>query len=151
MYVRRPNVPFELADQVPAVKQYMDLVPKSHGTIGLLGEQSASAFLLWATAVKSCGSDVTAKCVLDAAAAQKDWTGGGLHLPTNPGDNTAPKCGMLMKLDGAEVGQGRTRRGARSSTATPSTSSKGISTAAVTAAKLNSDRIATQFGTFTPK
>jgi aminopeptidase-like protein len=28
---------------------------------------------------------------------------------------------------------------------------KGLKTAAVTAAKLNSDRIATQFGTFTPK
>ena len=28
---------------------------------------------------------------------------------------------------------------------------KGITTAAVTAAKLNAERIATQFGTFTPK
>ena len=100
VYVRQTNVPFELANQVPAVKQYMDLVAKAHGTIGLLGEQSASAFLLWATAVKSCGSNVTAKCVLDAAAAEKNWTGGGLHLPTNPGDNTAPTCGMLMKLTG---------------------------------------------------
>ena len=95
------DVPFELASSGrPRCKQYMALVAKSHGTIGLLGEQSASAFLLWATAVKSCGSAVTAKCVLDDAAAQKNWTGGGLHLPTNPGDNTAPDCGMLMKLQG---------------------------------------------------
>jgi len=72
------------------------------GTIGLLGEQSASAFLLWATGVKSCGSDVTAKCVLDSAAKQTDWTGGGLHIPADPGSNTASKCGMLLKLKGAE-------------------------------------------------
>jgi ABC-type branched-subunit amino acid transport system substrate-binding protein len=150
VYVRQTNVPFELAGQVPAVKQYINLVGKSHGTIGLLGEQSASAFLLWATAVKSCGSAVTAKCVLDAAAAQKDWTGGGLHLPTNPGENTAPMCGMLMKLDGPNWVK-----------VVPSATElfdcnakyvvKGISTSAVAAAKLNSDRIATQFGTYTPK
>jgi ABC-type branched-subunit amino acid transport system substrate-binding protein len=149
VYVRQTNVPFELADQVPAVKLYMDLVQKSHGTIGLLGEQSASSFLLWATAVKSCGSAVTAKCVLDAAAAEKDWTGGGLHLPTNPGENTAPKCGMLMKLDGAKWVK-----------VVPTDELfdcndnyvvKGLKTDAVAAAKLNAQRIATQFGTFTPK
>jgi ABC-type branched-subunit amino acid transport system substrate-binding protein len=150
VYVRQTNVPFELANQVPAVKQYMDLVQKSHGTIGLLGEQSASAFLLWATAVKSCGSNVTAKCVLDAAAAQKDWTGGGLHLPTNPGDNTAPKCGMLMKLTGPTwvkvVPTGNEVFDCNDNYVV-----KGLSTAAVKAAKINAARIATEFGTFTPK
>jgi ABC-type branched-subunit amino acid transport system substrate-binding protein len=150
VYVRQTNVPFELADQVPAVKQYMDLVQKDKGTIGLLGEQSASAFLLWATAVKSCGSDVTAKCVLDAAAAQKDWTGGGLHLPTNPGENTAPKCGMLMKLDGAKwvkVVPGADEL----FDCNDNYVVKGLKTAAVAAAKLNAQRISTEFGTFTPK
>jgi ABC-type branched-subunit amino acid transport system substrate-binding protein len=149
VYVRMTGVPFELADQVPAVRQYMDLVAKAHGTIGLLGEQAASAFLLWATGVKSCGSDVTAKCVLDAAAAQRNWTGGGLHIPTNPGANEAPKCGMLLKLRGADWVK-----------VVPSVRSlfdcndkyliKGITTHALTAAKLDANRVATQFGTFTP-
>jgi ABC-type branched-subunit amino acid transport system substrate-binding protein len=150
VYVRQTNVPFELADQVPAVRQYMDLVTKSHGSIGLLGEQSASSFLLWATAVQSCGSTVTAKCVLDAAAAEKGWTGGGLHLPTDPGDNTAPKCGMLMKLKGA-VWVKVVPADSELFDCNDKYVAKGISTSAVTAAKLNSQRIATEFGTFTPK
>ena len=149
VYVRMTGVPFEFADQVPAVKQYMDLVAKSHGTIGLLGEQSASAFLLWATGVKSCGSDVTAKCVLARAAEQQNWTGGGLHNPTDPGVNQASKCGMLLRLQGAKWVK-----------VVPSGNSlfdcndkyliKGITTNAVKAAKLNANRVATQFGTFTP-
>jgi ABC-type branched-subunit amino acid transport system substrate-binding protein len=150
VYVRQTNVPFELASEVPAVKQYMDLVAKSHGTIGLLGEQSASAFLLWATAVKSCGSAVTAKCVLDAAAAQKDWTGGVLHLPTNPGDNTAPACGMLMKLTGPTWVKVEPT-GSELFDCNPEYVAKGVKTSAVTAAKINAQRISTAFGTFTPK
>ncbi len=150
VYVRQTNVPFELAGQVPAVKQYMDLVQKSHGTIGLLGEQSASAFLLWATGVKSCGAGVTAKCVLDAAAAQTNWTGGGLHLPTNPGDNTAPKCGMLMKLNGPTWVKVEPA-GSELFDCKDNYVVKGITTSAVTAAKLNAQRISTEFGTYTPK
>jgi hypothetical protein len=150
VYVRMAGVPFEFANQVPAVKQYMDLVAKAHGTTGLLGEQSASAFLLWATGVKACGSNVTAKCVLDAAANQKDWTGGGLHLPSDPGSNTAAKCGMLVKLDGAKwvkvVPSGDTLFDCNDKYLIG-----GVNTNALKAAKLNADRIATQFGTFTPR
>jgi len=148
VYVRLAGVPFELASQVPAVQKYVDLVTKGGGTIGLLGEQAASAFLLWATGVQSCGSTVTAKCVLDSAGAQKGWTGGGLHTPTDPGSNNAPSCGLLMKLQGAKF-----------VTVVPTTAGfdcndsyliKGLTTTALTAAKLNADRIATEYGTFTP-
>jgi ABC-type branched-subunit amino acid transport system substrate-binding protein len=149
VYVRMTGVPFEFANQVPAVKQYMTLVAQSHGTIGLLGEQAASAFLLWATGVKACGSDVTAKCVLDNAAGQTAWTGGGLHIPTDPGTNTAAKCGMLLKLRGPDwvkvVPSGTTLFDCNDNYVV-----KGISTSAVTAAKLNANRVATAFGTFTP-
>jgi hypothetical protein len=150
VYVRMTGVPFEFAAQAPAVKQYMDLVAKSHGTIGLLGEQSASAFLLWATGVKACGSAVTAKCVLDSAAKQTDWTGGGLHIPADPGSNTASKCGMLLKLTGSAwvkvVPGGDTLFDCNDKYLV-----KGITTTAVTAAKLDANRVATEFGTFTPK
>ena len=149
VYVRMTGVPFEFANQVPAVRQYMGLVARAHGTTGLLGEQAASAFLLWATGVKACGSHVTAKCVLDAASTQKNWTGGGLHLPADPGANTAPRCGMLLKLDGGKWVK-----------VVPSGSSlfdckdeyliAGVSTNALKAAKLNANRIATQYGIFTP-
>jgi ABC-type branched-subunit amino acid transport system substrate-binding protein len=149
VYVRMTGVPFEFANQVPAVKEYMDLVAKSHGTIGLLGEQAASAFLLWATGVKSCGSAVTAKCVLASAAQQRNWTGGGMHIPTDPGVNQAPKCGMLLKLQGAKwvkvVPNGNTLFDCNDKYLI-----QGITTNAVTAAKLNANRVATEFGTFTP-
>ncbi len=148
VYVRMTAVPFELASQSPAVQQYMKIVQDSHGTIGLLGEQSTSSFLLWATAVKSCGSGVTAKCVLDAAAKQTNWTGGGLHIPTNPGDNEGPTCGMLLKLTGpnwVKVTPTDTMFDCN-----PKYLIKGITTTALTAAKLNAQRIATEYGTFTP-
>jgi ABC-type branched-subunit amino acid transport system substrate-binding protein len=150
VYVRMTGVPFEEANQVPAVKEYMDLVAKTHGTIGLLGEQSASAFLLWATGVKACGSNVTAKCVLDSAAKQTNWTGGGLHIPTDPGINQAASCGILLKLDGGKwVKVAPT--GSTIFDCSPKYLAKGITTSAVTAAKLNANRVATEFGTFTPK
>jgi ABC-type branched-subunit amino acid transport system substrate-binding protein len=148
VYVRMALVPFELADQVPAVKQYVDLVQKSGGKVALLGEQATSAFLLWATAVKACGSDVTAKCVLDEAAKQTKWTGGGLHTATNPGKNEGPTCGMLVKLDGAKWTK-----------VVPTDKVfdcddrylvKGVQTAGLAAAKLDANRVSTQFGTFTP-
>jgi len=149
VYVRMTGVPFEFADRVPAVRQYMDLIARSHGSIGLLGEQAASSFLLWATGVKSCGSDVTAKCVLDAAAAQTNWTGGGLHIPTNPGANEAPKCGMLLKLHGRDWVK-VVPSGSELFDCSDKYLIQGITTNALTAAKLNANRVATEFGTFTP-
>ena len=148
VYVRVATVPFELAGQVPAVKQYMDLITAEGGKIAFLGEQATSAFLLWATAVQSCGSNVTAKCVLDAAAAQKNWTAGGLHTPTNPGSNDAPSCGILMKLQGGTFV--KVAPTASVFDCDPRYLVKGISTSALTAAKLNADRIATEYGTYTP-
>jgi ABC-type branched-subunit amino acid transport system substrate-binding protein len=149
VYVRMTGVPFQFANQVPAVKEYMDLVNASHGLIGLLGEQSASSFLLWATGVKACGSDVTAKCVLDNAAKQTNWDGGGMHVPTDPGLNQAVKCGMLLKLQGPNwVKVAPT--GSELFDCQDKYLVTGITTAATKAAKLNAQRIATEFGTFTP-
>ena len=148
VYVRMTGVPFELADEAPAVQQYMDLVQASGGSIGLLGEESASAFLLWATAAQACGSQVTAKCVLDKAAEQKDWTGGGLHLPADPGTNSAPRCGMLLKLTGGDWEKVAPTDGLFE--CDDSFLVTGLQTDAVKAALMNADRIATQFGTFEP-
>ena len=48
--------PFEQADDVPALQQYIDIVEANDGDISQLGEQSTSAFLLWATAADACGA-----------------------------------------------------------------------------------------------
>jgi ABC-type branched-subunit amino acid transport system substrate-binding protein len=148
VYVRNAFVPFELAGEVPAVQQLIDLVTDADGKLALLSSQAASAFLLWATAAQACGSELTPKCVLERAAEQTAWTGGGLHTETNPGANDGPTCGMLLKLDGPNWVK-----------AFPEDELfdcddrylvKGITTSALEAAQLDADRVATQFGTFTP-
>jgi ABC-type branched-subunit amino acid transport system substrate-binding protein len=64
----------------------------------LLGAQALSGMLLFAQAAGECGSDLTRQCLLDNAAAQDDWTAGGLHSPTDPGNSQAPECGIIVKF-----------------------------------------------------
>ncbi|MEO6989740.1 MAG: ABC transporter substrate-binding protein [Aquihabitans sp.] len=95
-------VPAFLADQNPATQQYLDLfaeyVPEGKAE-ALLGYNSFSAWLLFATAAGECGSDVTRKCVLEAAQNITDWTGGGLHSASNPSQNQFPRCGMVIEIN----------------------------------------------------
>ena len=67
--------------------------------------QAASAFLLWAQAAQTCGSDLTSTCVMTELAKVTSWTGGGLHADTNPGENLPPQCGLVLKLDGTSYVQ----------------------------------------------
>jgi ABC-type branched-subunit amino acid transport system substrate-binding protein len=102
VYTRVAIRPFEQADQSPATKQYMDLVTANGGKISGLGAQAASSFLLWATAAKACGSDLTRACMRGELDKVKSWDGGGLHTAANTGENLPPECGMLLKLDGTK-------------------------------------------------
>jgi hypothetical protein len=94
-------VPFELASQYPATQQYIDLLNKyvNGAKPKALGVNSMSAWLLWAQSAKACGSQLTRNCVMANAAAVKNWTGGGLHAPVNPGNATDPgsNCFTLVK------------------------------------------------------
>jgi ABC-type branched-subunit amino acid transport system substrate-binding protein len=99
-YVRTTFVPLEEADASPATAQYVDLVETSGGDVSQLGEQAASAFLLWATAAQACGSQLTSTCVMDHLAQVHSWTGGGLHAETDPGANLPTDCGIVLRLDG---------------------------------------------------
>ena len=101
-YVREAFVPLEEADEIPAVQQYLDIVKGNGGDVNQLGEQATSAFLLWATAAKECGSNLTRKCVLDEIKKIDEWTAGGLHAETNPASNLPPKCGVTLKLNGTK-------------------------------------------------
>jgi ABC-type branched-subunit amino acid transport system substrate-binding protein len=93
-------VPFELADSHPATKQYIDLVAKyAHAKPKALGAQAWSAWLLFAESAKACGSKLTRACVLDHAKSVPQWTGGGLHAPSHPGNATsrASQCFLLVQ------------------------------------------------------
>ena len=92
--------PLENADIVPAVKQYQTIVAADGGKTSMTGESAASAFLLWATAAKSCGSTLTRACVTSALSQVHDWTAGGLQAPSDPGRNMPSDCALLVQLEG---------------------------------------------------
>ena len=104
VYVRQAFIPLEEASLNPATQQYVDIVGKT-GDVNQLGMQATSAFLLWATAAKGCGSNLTSQCVMDALDKVTSWTGGGLHAETSPGDNMPPQCGLVLKLQGTTYEQ----------------------------------------------
>lgn len=93
-------VPHFAADQSPATQQYLDLFEqylpdgKDEAT---LGYNAFSSWLLFATAVKECGSDVTRSCVYEAAMDITEWDGGGLHAPTNPSQGSGPRCNVVVE------------------------------------------------------
>ena len=94
-------VPAFLADKNPATQQYLDLFKKyvpNGKSEALLGYNSFSAWLLFATSADKCGSDVTRKCVFDAAKGVTDWTGGGLHAASNPSKGSYPTCSMVVEI-----------------------------------------------------
>lgn len=144
VYVRMAFTPFEQADHNPATQEYLDLIQKSGGTPSLLGAQATSAFLLWATATKACGADVTRQCVLDQLAKITSWTARGLHAETNPGKNLPPDCVMVLKLDGTKYVQALPAQQGEFS-CDPKYLAKVTGIDALTAAKLGPDRVSTAY------
>jgi ABC-type branched-subunit amino acid transport system substrate-binding protein len=105
-FVRNAFWPLEEADQNPATAQYIEHVEAVEGKVALLGAQAWSAWLLFAQSARACDldNDLTRTCVLAAAASVTEWTGGGLHAPTNPAENEGPDCTLVLQVqDGAFV------------------------------------------------
>jgi ABC-type branched-subunit amino acid transport system substrate-binding protein len=101
-------VPPFMADENPATQQYLDLFEKylpDGKSKALLGYNAFSAWLLFATGVKECGSEVTRKCVLEAVGDVSDWSGGGLHAISQPGTGEWTRCGIVVEAgpDGFSV------------------------------------------------
>ncbi|MDH6680342.1 hypothetical protein M2284_004571 [Rhodococcus sp. LBL1] len=92
-------------DKNAAVKQYKDLVTAKGGKTALLGMQSTSSFLLWATAAKECGSDLTRQCMINELSKIHEWDGGGLHAASDPGKNIPAQCGLVVSIKGADYSQ----------------------------------------------
>jgi len=107
--IRMQLHPLEEADKWPAIQKYLDINAEyvDGGEVGALGIQSTSAWLLFATAANACGEKndgvLDRTCILEQAAAVKDWTGGGLHAPQDPGpagETEASPCSMLLVVEG---------------------------------------------------
>jgi Periplasmic binding protein len=100
VYIRSHITPFEEANISPATQKYLDIVKGNGGDTSVLGLQSTSIFLAWATAAKRCGSTLTRQCMVNELSKIHDWTGGGLQAASDIGGNLPPKCWMLMRLQG---------------------------------------------------
>ncbi|WP_127782368.1 ABC transporter substrate-binding protein [Rhodococcus sp. X156] len=105
MHVDIAFQPFENASKVPAVQKYLDIVTPTGGKTALLGMQATSSFLLWATAAKECGSDLTRQCMVNELSKVHQWTGGGMHATTDPGANKPANCSMTLKLEDGKFNQ----------------------------------------------
>jgi hypothetical protein len=102
VYIREAYIPLEEASENKATQDYLDIVEGAGGDVNQLGQQATSAFLLWATQAKECGSDLTRACMMEGLAKVTKWTGGGMHAETNPGENLPPQCGLVLKLNGTK-------------------------------------------------
>jgi ABC-type branched-subunit amino acid transport system substrate-binding protein len=98
--------PFEEAEDNPAMAEYLralraavpDTQPEE------LGVQSWSAALLWATAMKNLGSDVTREALVAELETITSWDGGGLHGETDPANQVPSDCIIVMQVrDGGFV------------------------------------------------
>ncbi len=144
VYMRMAFTPFEQADSNPATKQYIDLVKSEGGQPALLGAQATSAFLLWATAAKGCGAELTRQCVLDQLSKITSWTGGGLHAETNPAGNLPPDCVMVLQMQGTAFVQALPGTEGQFA-CNPKYVTKVDGIPAIAAAKLDADRRSTAY------
>jgi ABC-type branched-subunit amino acid transport system substrate-binding protein len=94
------------AEPGSAGAQYVELIERydEGGVQALLGLQGLSSWLLFATAVRDCGADVTRDCVFEKIGQQTAWTGGGLHAPADIASGRSSSCfASLVVKNGAFV------------------------------------------------
>ncbi len=105
VYFAYDLVPLDFTPAGSANARYVELVTAENGKLGYGGQTAASAFLLWATAVKACGNDVSRTCVMSQLGTVHDWTAGGLSAPQDPGGNMPGQCQQVMKVEGTSFVQ----------------------------------------------
>ena len=71
-------------------------------------EEGAEAWTLWAKAASACGASLTVSCVLNNAAATKNWDAGGIQAPvatlTLSNENPQPSpCFAMLHLTGKAI------------------------------------------------
>lgn len=100
VYFANVFVPLEDTSPGTANAAYVDIVSADGGDTSYTGQQAASAFLLWATAAKACGNDLTRDCVMQGLKQVHEWTAGGLSSPQDPGGNKPGDCGLVLRVQG---------------------------------------------------
>ena len=111
VFIAGAVIPYTLAKDNAATQQYLDLFEKhlpDGKSKAYLGFQGFSAWLLFAQAAKKCGAALTRRCVFDNASQVTQWTGGGLHAPTDPSTTAGTGCALVTEAtpDGFVVPKG---------------------------------------------
>lgn len=96
------TVPFEEAARSPALQVYLRWLKKASPRTPptTLGVQAFSAGLLFAQAASALGSDLTRDGLIEQLQKIKQWDGGGLQAPADPGDNEGLRCFLYMQVKG---------------------------------------------------
>lgn len=104
VYVETGWWPLEMASQNPSTEQLLKVMHKyaKGDTVDFDDEEAAEAWLLWAKSASACGANLTVSCVLNNAAAQKNWSAGGIQAPvaklTMSNENPQPSpCFALLQ------------------------------------------------------
>jgi ABC-type branched-subunit amino acid transport system substrate-binding protein len=94
--------PYNETPSGSAIAKYVELLKTyaKGAKPALLGENSMSAWLLWAGAVKACGSKVTRDCVTSEIAKVHSWTAGGLQAASDPAKEKPAPCFVLVQVKG---------------------------------------------------
>lgn len=86
--------PLEDADQNEATQELVDIFGQYAPDADITGPavQGWSAWLLFASSARDCGSELTRRCLLDNAMANTAWDGGGLHAAYDLSDRSSTRA-----------------------------------------------------------
>ena len=107
VYVETSWWPLEMAAQNPSTQQLVNVMHTyaKGDTVDFDDEEGAESWLLWAKEASACGTNLTVSCVLNHAAAEKNWSAGGIEAPvaqlTLSNQNPQPSpCFALLRAQG---------------------------------------------------
>ena len=98
------TAPFEEAGRNAALQVYLKWLKQASPSTPptTLGVQAFSAGLLFAQAASALGSNLTRDGLIHELGNIKQWDGGGLQVPADPGDNRGSNCFLYMQVKGAK-------------------------------------------------
>jgi hypothetical protein len=105
VYVETQWWPLPMASQNPSTEELVTTMHKyaTGDPIDFFDEEAAEAWLLWAKSASACGASLTVSCVLNHAAATKNWDAGGIQAPiaklvlSNENPQPSP-CFAMLRL-----------------------------------------------------
>src|SRR5580704_7568841 len=106
VYVETSWWPLEMAAQNPSTQQLVNVMHTyaKGDAVNFDHEEGAESWLLWAKEASACGTNLTVSCVLNHAAAEKNWSAGGIEAPvaqlTLSNQNPQPSpCFVILQAE----------------------------------------------------